>query len=346
MTPATRLTTLLAAVTLAGVCGATEPPPAPARRAAPVTACVFSRDGTSLLVARQNEVLVLSTRDGTVTRALKPALEKVTSLAWCGNGEVLAVAGGVPGVSGGVVLLDWTSGRALDSSGGFDDLATSVSVSPDEKTLAAASADRTVRLFDLPEGTERLKPVARLEGHAGPVLSVLFGRDGTIVVSGSADRSIKVWDASSRRLLRTLSNHTDAVHCLGLRPTLPHAGGISPDSCASGGDDHTVRIWQPGIGRMVRIVRRHGGPIFCVAYSPDGSALYSAGAEGTVRMIEADSDTIVRQWRASDDWIYSLAVSPDGTQVATGDWTGDVKLWQVTNEAVHLRVRFPPTKDR
>ena len=346
MTLATRLATLLAATTLAGVCGATEPPPPPADRPAPVTACVFSRDGTSLLVARENEVLVMSTRDGTVARVLKPALQKVTSLAWCRNGEILAVAGGVPGVSGAVVLLDWTTGRALDSGGGFGDLATSVSLSPDGKTLAAASADRTVRLFAFPEGTERLKPIARLEGHAGAVLSVLFGRDGATVVSGSADRSVKVWDPSGGRLLRTLSNHTGAVHCLGLRPTLPDVGGSSPDSCASGGDDHTLRIWQPRIGRMVRIVRKHEGPIFCVAYCPNGSALYSAGAEGIVRMIDADSDTIVKQWRASDDWIYSLAVSPDGTQVATGDWTGEVKLWQVSNQAVRLTVRPPLAKGR
>ena len=340
MSSTRRFSALVVATALAGFFAAT----APVGRGAPVTACVFSRDGSSLLAARQGEVVVLSTRDGAPDRALKTDLQRVTSLAFCGNGELLVAAGGVPGVSGRVVILEWRSGRVLGSQGGFDDLATSVSASPGGKLLAAGSADRTVQLFAIQDGAERLKPVARLEGHAGPVLCILVGRDGKTVVSGSADRSIKVWDVAGRRVVRTLTNHTSAVHCLARRPTSANARDTSVDSCASGGEDHTVRVWQPLIGRMVRIVRRHEGPVLCAAYAPGGASLYSAGAEGIVRMIDADSDTVVRQWRASDDWVYALAVSPDGRFVATGDWTGTVKLWQINQDTVQLMASCPLPK--
>ena len=334
---------LFAAATVAGVCGATEVPNPPTSRAAPVTACVFSRDGSLLLAARRGEVLVLSTRDGTLQRVMKTDLHRVTSLALSASARILAVAGGNPGVSGEVLTLDLESGRVLGRCGGFTDLATSVSVSPSERVIAAASADGTVQLLSLTTAGS-LASVARLEGHAGPVLSVLFGRDEATVVSGSADRSIKVWDVAGRRVLRTLSNHTGAIHCLAPRPARPDAGDPAPDACASGADDHTVRIWQPAIGRMVRIVRGQEAPVFSVAYAPDASALYSAGAEGIVRMIDADSDSILMQWRASDDWIYAVAVSPDGRHVATGDWTGDVKIWQVGNKRPSLDARFPARK--
>jgi WD40 repeat protein len=90
-----------------------------------------------------------------------------------------------------------------------------------------------------------------------------------------------------------------------------------------------VRVWQPAIGRMIRIVRGHGGPIFSVAYSADGSRLFSAGQEGIVRIIDADSDRILHEWRAHDDWIYATAVSPDGAVLVSGDWAGTVKLWDI-----------------
>jgi len=156
------------------------------------------------------------------------------------------------------------------------------------------------RLFEFRDDPVRLAPVARLEGHAGPVLSVLFSRDSATVVTGSTDRSIKVWDAAGGKLRRTLTNHTGAVYCLAGRP-LPQGGAdAAPFACASGGDDRTLRIWQPEIGRMVRIVRGHEGPIFGLAYATDGTALFSAGAEGIVRMIDANSDTVLQQWRAAE----------------------------------------------
>jgi WD40 repeat protein len=233
-------------------------------------------------------------------------------------------------VGGEVLLVDAARGDALAKAGGFDDLVTSVAFSPDGSRVAAASADRSARLFTIHDNGRRLDESARLVGHGGPVLAIAFSPDGKTIVTVSADRTVKVWSQGDGKLLRTLGNHTATVQSLAIRPAkVPPVEGVTPFSCATGGEDRTVRVWQPAIGRMVRIVRHHEGRVLALGYAPDGARLFSAGAEGVVRIIDADSDAILSEWAAHDDWVHALAVNPDGKWLATGDWAGNVRMWEL-----------------
>ena len=307
------------------LCGADRPQP--------VTACLFSPDGASIVVAHHDSVVVRSVADGGEQRSLDVKLKRVSALAFDPKGEILAVAGGVPGGSGSVILWDWKAGAAIGETGGFQDVATAVAFSPDGIQLAVASADKSAQVHRLKGTGLRIERAATLTGHAGAVLSIRFAPDASTVITASADRSLKTWEPHSGKLIRTFTNHTESVHCLAVRP-VGQTDRQANWAAASAGDDKTVRIWRPAIGRMVRIVRKHEAPIFALAYAPGGSKLFSAGAEGIVRIIDADSDQILTEFRAHDDWIYTLAASPDGKWLATGDWGGNVRLWD-------LRVKVP-----
>jgi WD40 repeat protein len=74
-----------------------------------------------------------------------------------------------------------------------------------------------------------------LEGHGDRVDAVTFSADGKTVVTASLDKTIKLWDAQSGKLLRTLTGHTDGVLALGVTPK----GQI-----ISSGRDETIKIWQ------------------------------------------------------------------------------------------------------
>ena len=298
----------------------------------PITALAFRPDGSTLISNGPRRVDIRSPKDGTVQSHIPCDLPKINSLCFHPRGEILAVAGGEPGVRGEARLLDWPTGTIRQRFTNAQDVATGVAFNADGTLLGVASADQKARVWRLASKNAPFAEAFTLSGHAGPVLAIAFSPSGSALVTASADRSIKVWSAEDGRLLRTFSHHLEAVNALAFR-TLPAAkADMTPSSCASASDDRTVRIWQPEIGRMVRIIRQHRGPIFALAYAPDGQSLFSAGKEGIIRRFDADSDTLLSEWPAHSDWTYALAISRDGSKLASGDWSGSVKLQDLQRE--------------
>lgn len=300
--------------------------------AVPVTALAFSPDGSVLVSGGRDGLDVRSPRNGAVERRVPCEWPRIFALAFQPGGRHLAVGGGVPGVRGGVVVLDWPAGTVRWRATNFVDLVTSVAFSGDGSRLALAAADHSAVVWRGFGKGETPEVAFALAGHAGAVRSVAFSPTGRTLVTAGADRSIKVWSVDDGRLQRSFSHHTEAVHALAFRPVAGGEAEASPVFCASASEDRTVRVWQPEIGRMVRIVRGHAGPVFAVAYSGNGAVIFSAGQEGIIRAIDAGSDEVVAAWPGHGDWVYSLAVSPDGARLASGDWTGEVRIWEVARQ--------------
>jgi WD40 repeat protein len=294
----------------------------------PVTALAFTPNGAALISNGAHRIEIRSSEDGSLQRQFACNLSKVTSASFHPSGELLAVAGGDPGVRGEVLLFRWPEPELLQRFTNYADLATCVGFDSAGALFGVASADHTACVYKFRQSS-KADQTFTLTGHAGPVLGIAFSPTGATVVTCSADRSIKVWSTDDGRLLRTFTHHTEAVHVVAFRPT--KTKDALPVFCASAGEDRTVRIWQPEIGRMVRIVRQHQAPIFALAFSSDGASLFSAGKEGIVRRIDANSDTVLEQWPEQKDWIYAIAISPDGSKLATGDWSGAVRIRSLEN---------------
>jgi WD40 repeat protein len=127
---------------------------------------------------------------------------------------------------------------------GHLDYVHSVTYSPDGKTIASASGDNTVKLWDASTGELRYT----LEGHSGPIQSIVYSPDGKSIAwysesfpeAISDEISVKVWNPTTGKLLQSLRGHVESISSI----------AYSPDgkSIASGSIDKTVKLWRLATG--------------------------------------------------------------------------------------------------
>jgi class 3 adenylate cyclase len=157
-----------------------------------------------------------------------------------------------------------------------------VAFSPDGRTVASASYDNTVKLWDAASGAEQ----RTLKGHSSGVEAVAFSPDGRTVTSASHDKTVKLWDAASGAEQRTLKGHSSRVMAV----------AFSPDgrTVASASYDMTVKLWDAASGAEQRTLKGHSSRVMAVAFSPDG--LYLETNHGILypddNRVDRDKNTI------------------------------------------------------
>jgi WD40 repeat protein len=134
--------------------------------------------------------------------------------------------------------------------------------SPDGRWLLLAQIASSAKASPIVVQRVDDKFVNILQGHTGAVLSMVFSRDSSKVVTACEDGKVRIFSASNWNLLHTLSGHTGPVHW----------AEFSPDGqwVASAGEDKTVRIWSVETGQLVQTLEESQEPVETVAFSPNG----------------------------------------------------------------------------
>ena len=158
-------------------------------------------------------------------------------------------------------------------------------------------------------------------GYTGWVNSVVFSPDSATLASGSQDGIIRLWDAGTGALIRTLIGHTGWISRVAFSP--------DGNTIASGGwGDNTVGLWDVGTGTLIRMFTGHTGSVREVAFSPDGNILASGGGGG-IRLWDVGTGTLIRTLTGHTRWVKSVAFSPDGNILASGSVDETIRLWDV-----------------
>jgi WD40 repeat protein len=180
------------------------------------------------------------------------------------------------------------------------------------------------------EGTVTLGTItAENGGHSSPVRAVAFSDDGQFLISGSSDRTVKIWNLAFRRLERNLSGNLGQVTAL----------DVSPDVSliAIGNLDGQVQLWNWRSGKLVRSLSAaahelaHGEKVATVAFSPNGETLATASGDGTIRQWDVNTGELLTEL-VGQQWIESMAFSPDGETIASGGLGRMIELWDMATE--------------
>jgi WD40 repeat protein len=245
-------------------------------------------------------------------------------LVFSADGKLLAIAGGEPGESGGFHVFTWPTGEAQKPQRVLPDVAHQLAWLPGDQRLALAGTDGQLLLATLAG-----EIVERLQGHSRDVLCVAVSGDGKLLFSGSGDNSVRVWNARTGELLRTLNNHSGEVRDVAIRPL---QNGLA--LLASSGSDKTIRFWQPTIGRMVRFLRLESAPL-AIDWTPDGRCLLAACEDGWLRVIDPDELRATNTLATLDGWAYAVAASPDGNDALVGGELGNFRKAKLTSPSTN-----------
>ncbi len=202
--------------------------------------------------------------------------------------------------------------------------------------------------------------VGRKQEHTSTVSSVAFSPDGRWVLSGSHDKTLKLWDVESMKCVRTFV-FEDQVCGVAFDPkgekvvavgwhkpctlwdartgkcekTFELSTGvsvaISPDSCFAvrGSRYGSVKVWAVDTGAEIAYLDGHAGSVNAVAFSPDGRSLLSGAADKTLKLWDLATGQCARTLVAHTGSVECLAYSPDGSFAISGSEDWSLKLWDM-----------------
>jgi WD40 repeat protein len=251
---------------------------------------------------------------------LPPGVNPVLAVDMTADGQDVAI-----GRANVVQVYDARSGLEVVRLGGHQDLIQSIRFGPGGNRLAAGSY-RIATVWDAP--TTSLEK--SLDGHEAKVNALVSSIDGSTIVSGGEDGSIRVWDGAEGTQ-RLQIDHPEKAPVLAL--------ALAPDASvvASASNDGKARLYKLDDGALIGEWQALEGPIRALAFvGPEARLLATAGDDGLALLwpLPEGPGTAPAEGaepvalKGHEGAVLALASSPDGVTVITGGNDGTVRIWK------------------
>jgi len=290
-----------------------------------IRSLAYSPDGKLVVTAGEDGIVrTWSAADGSGVENYQGHAGAVKAVAFAAGAVISA------GSDGKTIVWDqqpeWKLVRTIGSATGTSPLTgrvNTVRFSPDGKLLATGSGEPSrsgeLKLWNVQTGAA----VSEIKNaHSDTVQSVDFSGDGKSLVSGAADKFVKVWNVADGKLIKSFEGHTHQV----LGVSLKRDGRI----IASAGADASVKVWSLVTGEVVRTIKGFAKEATAVSHVGVSDQFLATGGDGKVRLInEGGGD--VRSFSGATDFEYATAATPDGKIVIAGGQDGILRVWNGVN---------------
>uniref|UniRef100_A0A182NEF8 U5 small nuclear ribonucleoprotein 40 kDa protein n=1 Tax=Anopheles dirus TaxID=7168 RepID=A0A182NEF8_9DIPT len=202
--------------------------------------------------------------------------------------------------------------------------------SPDGSNIYTCATDKVVAVWDVPTCTR----IRKLKGHTHFVNSCSGARRGpTLIVSGSDDSSIKIWDARKRHVISTFDNSYQVTAvCF----------NDTAEQVISGGIDNEIKVWDIRKKEIVYRLRGHTDTVTGLSLSPDGSYVLSNSMDNTLRIWDirpyVPGERCVKVFTGHqhnfEKNLLRCGWSPDGLKISAGSADRFVYIWDTTSRRI------------
>jgi WD40 repeat protein len=338
----------------------------------------FSPDGKLIATSSGDKTIKLWDRNGKLLHTFQGHGDEVNAVAFSKDGQTIA-----SGSEDGTVKLWTLDGTLIRTITGHQGRVWGVSFSPDGQILASSSDDRTIKLWQWNFALTKI-----FTGHQDIVHSVAVrpilrspqpislirgeNREAQIIATGSADRTIKLWNLEGKEL-GSLRGHDSPIWGLTWSPdgqilvTADEHGDIkfwdfktkrqifnlsghhhkvtsisfSPipptplnkvGVFATASEDDTVKLWNLQ-GKKLATLTGHDEKVTSVSWSPDGQIIAAGSENKTIKLWDMKGKELATL-RGHDSAVLSVAWSPDGNTLASASADRTIKLWNRDGEVI------------
>ncbi|RKU28638.1 hypothetical protein C6497_07705 [Candidatus Poribacteria bacterium] len=309
----------------------------------------FSHDGRTITANTGLELHFWNVETGHLIDTIIGYSQGIDSLKYTHNGQTLV------SVDDYIKIWDLTNSK-LQKSLSLQESISSISLVPDNDTIAIGDYDNLIYLWDM--NTDMNKVI--LKGHKAGIASVAFSPDGKKLASSSWDDSIRLWDSitgehittvteeafSSRNIdfskdgnslvfidrnssiifwnLDTLNIEKD----IDLDSNYPYSMALSPDGkiIAVGYDNEEIHLFDVSTEEVVRTIQTVGRTDK-LDFSPDGQTLAGCGSE--VYLWDVNTGKLIDTLTGHTNQVFTIAFSPDGKTLASGGWDSTIIIWEI-----------------